>query len=439
MMKGFSRRRLLGGAALGLLALGSAGRAGAETASDVETRRIVAEYDGIYGESRVAAHVAAVVGRIAAAAGAPGAFAPTVLDSPAYNAIALPDGRIFVARGLVALCNDTAELASILAHEAGHVLGRHAAQRLAQAGLDPDVAAIVGLPADAATLAFTREQEFDADQRAVGLLVAAGWDPGALGDALRAFQTMAASEGLPLETGSHPAVVERLQRVPASGGGARERDAHLAAIDGMAWGEAAGRPILRGTLAIDPMGPVRWQAPAGWRLMRSRLQIVALGPDDATIGHDSITQPGNPSAMVQLTRIWGRRFGVGQGEARTIAGRPAALAPIALRTERGLWDGLLVVIETSAERRDRFVFLCRAGSGRLPQMASALDGFGVPTAAEMALAAPRRIAVVAVEPGESAAALAARMPPDLAGLFRALNGLGPGEEPAAGTRIKLVV
>jgi predicted Zn-dependent protease len=434
MMDGISRRTFLGGAALGLLGAGLAARARAETASDIETRRIVAEYDGVYGNARVAAHVGSIVARIAAAAGMPGAFVPTVLDSPLYNAIALPDGRLFVARGLVALCSDTAELASILAHEAGHVIGRHAAQRMARAGVDPDVAAIVGLPADAATLAFTREQEFAADQTALGLLAAAGWDPGALGDALRAFDAMAAAEGMPLEAGSHPAVADRLQRVPGPGAGARERDAHLDAIDGMAWGEAPGRPILRGTLAIDPTGPVRWQAPAGWHLMRSRLQIVALGPEDATIGHDSITQPGNPSAMIQLTRLWGRRFGVTEGQARTIGGRPAALAPVALRTARGVWDGLLAVIETTPERRDRFVFLCRAGSGRLPGMATVLDGFGAPTAAEMALASPRRIAVVAAG-GQDAA----RMPPDLAGIFGPLNGLAPGEAPGAGTRVKLVV
>src|SRR5215203_4171425 len=103
------RRALLGGAALGLLAAGGIRAARAETASDIEARRIVA-------------HVAAIVGRIAAAARLPGAFVPTVLDSPSYDAIALPDGRLFVARGLIALCNDTAELAAILAHEAGHVI-----------------------------------------------------------------------------------------------------------------------------------------------------------------------------------------------------------------------------------------------------------------------------------------------------------------------------
>ena len=50
-------------------------------------------------------------------------FTFTVLNSPVVNAFALPGGYVYVTRGLMALANSEAELASVIAHEIGHTLG----------------------------------------------------------------------------------------------------------------------------------------------------------------------------------------------------------------------------------------------------------------------------------------------------------------------------
>src|SRR5260370_6903845 len=50
----------------------------------------------------------------------------TLLNSASVNAFALPNGHLYATRGLVALANDNAELASVLAHEMAHVIPRHA-------------------------------------------------------------------------------------------------------------------------------------------------------------------------------------------------------------------------------------------------------------------------------------------------------------------------
>ncbi|WP_346906341.1 M48 family metalloprotease [uncultured Roseibium sp.] len=50
----------------------------------------------------------------------------TILNSPAINAFALPGGYLYVTRGLLALANDTSELAAVLAHEMAHVTSNHA-------------------------------------------------------------------------------------------------------------------------------------------------------------------------------------------------------------------------------------------------------------------------------------------------------------------------
>ena len=44
-----------------------------------------------------------------------------VLDDPNPNAFALPDRRVLVTRGMLALAEDEAEVAAVLAHEIAHV------------------------------------------------------------------------------------------------------------------------------------------------------------------------------------------------------------------------------------------------------------------------------------------------------------------------------
>ena len=56
-------------------------------------------------------------------------FQVTILNSPVVNAFALPNGRLYVTRGLLALANDTSEVAAVLSHEIAHVTLRHASQR----------------------------------------------------------------------------------------------------------------------------------------------------------------------------------------------------------------------------------------------------------------------------------------------------------------------
>lgn len=49
-----------------------------------------------------------------------------VLDSPTVNAFSAPGGYVFVTTGLLKLIDNEAQLAGVLAHEIGHISGRHA-------------------------------------------------------------------------------------------------------------------------------------------------------------------------------------------------------------------------------------------------------------------------------------------------------------------------
>jgi beta-barrel assembly-enhancing protease len=54
----------------------------------------------------------------------------TVVDVENVNAFALPAGTIFVTAPLIALTATEAELAGVIGHEVGHVMARHAAERM---------------------------------------------------------------------------------------------------------------------------------------------------------------------------------------------------------------------------------------------------------------------------------------------------------------------
>ena len=115
-----------------------------------------------------------------------------VLDMDDINAVSLPGGWIYVFKGLVEKCKNDDELAGVIAHEIGHICARHAVKQQ-QAGSIMNIAMIAaalvgrGNAAPATNLALTslmaaysREDEFEADRRAVIYTKAAGYDPDAL-------------------------------------------------------------------------------------------------------------------------------------------------------------------------------------------------------------------------------------------------------------------
>ena len=66
-------------------------------------------------------------------------------DRKTVNAFATPGGYLYVYRGLLEMAQNEAELAGVMAHEAGHVVARHAARSMvASYGLDAVAAMALG-------------------------------------------------------------------------------------------------------------------------------------------------------------------------------------------------------------------------------------------------------------------------------------------------------
>ena len=108
------------------------------------------------------------------------------------NAFSLPGGYVFVNDGLIKKTGNDDELAAVLAHEIAHVAARHAIKRyesslglqlLQLAGLvarQGQATAGVSIAAQAAQLAYARDDELEADRLGVKYMKAAGFDPKAM-------------------------------------------------------------------------------------------------------------------------------------------------------------------------------------------------------------------------------------------------------------------
>ena len=118
-----------------------------------------------------------------------------VIQSREINGFSLPGGHVYITTALLKLANDN-ELASVLAHEVGHVVARHSLKTLKQSQEYDDIAKslgeITGVAGDlardlgvslgqlfgAGLLTYhTRDEEREADFLGVRTLPKAGFDP----------------------------------------------------------------------------------------------------------------------------------------------------------------------------------------------------------------------------------------------------------------------
>ena len=158
-----------------------------------------------------------------------------VIDDNVYNAFASPAGHIFVNRGLLAALDNESELAGILAHEIAHVVCRHLSQRIERskkinlATLAGMVAGVfIGMGGAAAagnavamgsvaagqslTLAYSRDNEIQADQLGLNYLKNAGYSAKGLLTSLQKIRSQQwfGSDQVPTYLMTHPAAEDRL-------------------------------------------------------------------------------------------------------------------------------------------------------------------------------------------------------------------------------------
>lgn len=436
-----------------------------DTPEQAERKKLIALYGGEYHWPKAESYLNDVLVRLAKASDTPTQpYRVTILNSAVVNAFALPSGDLFVTRGLLALANDTSEVAAVMAHEIAHVTSRHAYLRAEQ----EKTAAVITQAARviqnrekgeevqdnaARTIAgFSRQQEFQADQIGISVIARAGYD--AFG-ASRFLSALARSSDMrsaligqnnaakPDILSTHPSTPERIaaalqaaRQIGAPGIGETARPQYLAAIDGMAFGDDPVDGAIRGRKFIHPRLGFSFEAPEGYALENSAQAVLGVADGGAeALRFDSVRAPEGKSLTDYLTSGWIDGLLTSTIRPGTVNGLPAVFAD----ARAGEWNFRVAVVAFHDDLY-RIIFAIRAMTPDADKKFDAsINSFRPITPEEARLAQPLHIRLATAAPGDNAASLAEKMvlTDRPVQQFQLLNGLD-GDQLKPGETYKIV-
>ena len=435
--------------------------------------RLLAEFGGAY-EAAEAAYVAQVGERVAAAAGLDGQCVFTLVNSDVVNAFAVPGCYIYLTRGLFGIVTSEAELASVLGHEVGHIVGQHS-QRQERRSIwrrlgvlavsltgSERLTRLAGQAAQYFGLRYSRNQEYQADDLGLRYLERAGYDPYAASEMLDALgrneQFMTATGGndaaksIPEWALSHPLTGNRVGR-------ARERaqatglpddqlperaQAYLGQVDGLLYGDDPAQGFVLGRRFLHPQLRIGFEAPPGFTLTNSPRAIGLSGPNGARgeFGGGQLGAGGLPDYAERLaTAVAGQGAGeVVNAEQRVVNGVPTIFVQLRLRTRDGRAVPLSIAAYDAGGGQAYHFLTIGAPGGDGTALAALFGSFRLLSAAEAAALRPRVIRTVAAAPGATLDSIARRMADEHGrDLFLLLNGRSADQPIRPGERLKIVI
>lgn len=433
--------------------------------------KILRAYGGAYLDEALQSYVDRIGGRLRDASDLPNQpLTITILDSPVVNAFALPGGYIYVTRGLLALAQNEAEFAAVVAHEMAHVMARHGAQRHSAAmgtrlvgtlfGSIVGGSAMVNLMGQGGDLvlaSYSRDQEFEADAIGIRYLSGAGYQASAsaafltsLGrqSALHARLTNRSHDANRVDwLASHPGTTERIAEARALGhkysgaplGTRSDPLLYLSAIDGLLYGDAPEDGRVEGQVFSHPTLKFRFAVPDDFHLTNTVEAVWSYGPNRSLMRFDHSKRPEGMSLKKYFYDEWGKRLVFREVVEFKVDGHDAVSGWTRIDGRRS-WA---VVIAGRGTQTFQFLF------GALPQTGNHYDeafrhtveSFTLLSDDEAEAIRARIVKIVKVQPGDSVQSLAARMRlgDALEDRFLVLNGLTPGDQLRPGTHVKLIV
>ena len=430
-------------------------------------KQVVGLYGGEFHAPGAERYLNEVLAKLTEASDAPSqTYRVTILNSPIVNAFALPSGDLYVTRGLLALANDTAEVAAVMAHEIAHVTARHATQR-AELERRSDViskAAMVIENRDRSrtfqsyaqtTLAsFSRQQEYEADEIGVRVIAKAGYDPygasrflAALGRSVELRQSLLgrAVSGKPDIMSTHPSTPERIARavsvarqIAAPGIGDVGRDRYLAAIDGIPFGDDPAEGVVRGRMFMHPKLGFTFTAPPSMVLENSAQAVLGIANSGAqALRLDRVHVPDGTSLESYLASGWIDGLQQSSVESLVVNGLPAVAA-----TAKGSdWMFRLAAVRYGSDVY-RLIFAAKDLTDQdKAEFRASLESFRKLSADETVDVKPARLSIVTADGDDTPDKLATRMNVADKPLetFLLLNGLEPSSGLQPGAHYKVVV
>jgi len=437
-----------------------------------KTYQAFLENGGLYDDPNWQAYVDEIGQRLVAVSAMAGKeFHFYVVDDTSVNAFALPDGYIFVHRGLIAYIRSEDELAGVIGHEIGHVVGQHA-KRANVLGAMGTVAGIIGSVltgtgaisdlSNTATATLTsgyrRDLELEADEYGGEFLARAGYNPLSMIDVIQVLkdQSLFAKNVLHQPQvyhglfASHPKNDKRLHDAVEKSLSLfpdeltpPERD-FWEMIDGLVYGSAPTTGLIKESTYYHGGLRVVIAFPEGWDVSNTPTQVVGQAPFGTDI---RITvQRQNPPAEEQspsefITKTL-KRDDVKNGQDISVSGYAGHTADVEVASGNALAKKIAVVYKDGGV----YLFNGELGPNGGDQAAfeaawlEVLGGFRAMTADDLKVANDQRIAVMIAKPSDTFASLAQKSslkdyPEET---LRVINGLYPNGEPRAGDYIKVV-
>ena len=440
---------------------------GNDMPADQEHLRLVTLFGGEYYHAPAERLLNEVLQRLANAAEIKTEpYRLTLLNSAVVNAFALPSGRIYVTRGLLALANDTSEVAAVMAHEIAHVTAKHASQRAElekDSALVSKAASIIQNPEKGQevqayrrmTLAsFSRGQEFEADRLGVANMAHAGYDPYG---AARFLTSLGYSASLrasligqvkdsarPDILSSHPSTPERIReainaarQIAAPDTGERGHDTYLAAIDGIVFGDDPSEGVIRANKFTHPKLGFTFSAPAGFVLENSAQALLGMssgGTDSLRL--DSVQMAAGTSLESYIKSGWID----GLDEKSIVSGSVNDLPAVFAMARDAQWTFKMAVLRFDNDVY-RLIFATKnLNSDTDQRFTAAINSFRRISTQEAASVKPLKISIVKAGTSDSFASMASRT----AGLehgedyFRLLNGLSEVNRLQPGMSYKII-
>lgn len=146
-------------------------------------------------------------------------------DPQAINAFALPGGQIFITYALYSKLENNDQLAGVLGHEIGHVVGRHSAERMSKHGLTQGLISGVLLGggeemgqmgqmiANAVNMSYGREDELESDDLGVKFMIDAGYQPEEMIGVMKILKAAAGPNRVSERQSTHPDPENRIEKI----------------------------------------------------------------------------------------------------------------------------------------------------------------------------------------------------------------------------------